>query len=133
MALARAVRESVLRHARLAAPTAALAGAAGVAATTSAGGGFFARAFAAASTYLDKDQVTQRVLGVVKNFDKVDPAKVSRGWRWRGPDLSVFLTTLRMRMTAPPSFGEKRGRCCLLSLVLAGRTRRMRRSCDRGP
>lgn len=31
----------------------------------------------AAGTYLDKDEVTQRVLNIVKNFDKVDPAKVS--------------------------------------------------------
>ena len=27
--------------------------------------------------YLDKDQVTERVMAVVKNFNKVDPAKVS--------------------------------------------------------
>jgi hypothetical protein len=81
MALARTLRESVLRHARFAVPAAALAGTGAVASSSSAaaaGGGFFARAFAAASTYLDKDQVTQRVLGVVKNFDKVDPAKVRR-------------------------------------------------------
>ena len=30
----------------------------------------------ATSTYLDKSQVTDRVLEVVKNFDKVDKAKV---------------------------------------------------------
>ena len=28
------------------------------------------------STYLDKNVVTDRVLNVVKNFDKVDPSKV---------------------------------------------------------
>ena len=30
----------------------------------------------AESQYLDKDVVTERVLHVVKNFDKVDPSKV---------------------------------------------------------
>jgi NADH dehydrogenase (ubiquinone) 1 alpha/beta subcomplex 1 len=30
------------------------------------------------STYLDKNVVTERILNVVKNFDKVDPAKVRR-------------------------------------------------------
>ena len=30
----------------------------------------------AAGTYLDKSQVTDRVLNVVKNFEKVDPSKV---------------------------------------------------------
>ena len=32
----------------------------------------------AAGTYLDKAQVTERVLSVVKNFAKVDPAKARR-------------------------------------------------------
>ena len=31
----------------------------------------------AEGTYLSKDDVTQRILNVVKNFDKVDPGKVS--------------------------------------------------------
>ena len=30
----------------------------------------------AESTYLDKSQVTERILSVVKNFDKVDGSKV---------------------------------------------------------
>ena len=62
MSLARALRDSVLRHARFGVPLAAAAGVG-------------ARGFAA---YLDKGAVAERVLGVVKNFDKVDPAKV--GW-----------------------------------------------------
>ncbi len=32
------------------------------------------------STYLDKNVVTDRVLDVVKNFDKVDPSKVRVFW-----------------------------------------------------
>ncbi len=31
----------------------------------------------AEGTYLDKGQVTERILDVVKNFDKVEPTKVS--------------------------------------------------------
>jgi NADH dehydrogenase (ubiquinone) 1 alpha/beta subcomplex 1 len=31
----------------------------------------------AEGTYLDKDQVTERVLHVVKHFDKVEPSKVN--------------------------------------------------------
>lgn len=38
--------------------------------------GVFSRSFAE-GTYLNKDDVTERVLSVVKNFDKADPAKVS--------------------------------------------------------
>lgn len=30
----------------------------------------------AEGTYLNKDDVTERVLGVVKNFEKTDPSKV---------------------------------------------------------
>lgn len=49
----------------------------------------FARCFAE-GTYLDKGQVTDRILELVKNFEKVEPSKVStisrpgdrvRGWR----------------------------------------------------
>lgn len=36
------------------------------------------RGFAGGS-YLDKDEVTQRVLNVAKHFEKVDPGKVSSG------------------------------------------------------
>lgn len=35
------------------------------------------RQFAAASTFLDASDVTDRIVSVVKNFDKVDPDKVS--------------------------------------------------------
>ncbi|CAK0754769.1 hypothetical protein CVIRNUC_002323 [Coccomyxa viridis] len=36
----------------------------------------FLRGFAE-STYIDKNVVTDRIINVVKNFDKVDPAKVT--------------------------------------------------------
>ena len=36
-----------------------------------------ARGFAAAASGLSKEEVTERVISVVKNFDKVDPAKVT--------------------------------------------------------
>lgn len=36
-----------------------------------------ARAMAEGSTYLPKEQVTERVVNVVKNFQKVDPSQVS--------------------------------------------------------
>ena len=35
------------------------------------------RQFAGASTFLDPSEVTDRIVAVVKNFDKVDPAKVT--------------------------------------------------------
>mmetsp|Transcript_13210 Transcript_13210/g.34631 ORF Transcript_13210/g.34631 Transcript_13210/m.34631 type:complete len:113 (-) Transcript_13210:1283-1621(-) len=38
---------------------------------------FRANYAATAGTYLSKDEVTQRVLDVVKNYEKVDPAKVT--------------------------------------------------------
>ena len=38
----------------------------------------FLRMFAADASYLDKKDVTDRVLNVVKNFEKVDEGKVSR-------------------------------------------------------
>jgi len=41
-----------------------------------AGGLTLLRGFAE-STYIDKNVVTDRVINVVKNFDKVDPAKVT--------------------------------------------------------
>lgn len=64
------VRTSVLRHAAFAPPAAAAA----------LGGAAAARWRGAApfSTYLDQGAVTERVLKVVKAFDKVDPAKVRR-------------------------------------------------------
>jgi len=78
------LRTAILRHASVGPSAAALSAvaaaavgisnaAAGSAATTSSRG--YA---AAASTYLDKDAVTSRVLSVVKAFDKVDPGKVRR-------------------------------------------------------
>ena len=44
-------------------------------ASVRAGAVTFLRGFAE-STYIDKNVVTDRVINVVKNFDKVDPAKV---------------------------------------------------------
>ena len=78
------LRTAILRHASVGPSAAALSAvaaaavgisnaAAGSVATTSSRG--YA---AAASTYLDKDAVTSRVLSVVKAFDKVDPGKVRR-------------------------------------------------------
>uniref|UniRef100_A0A7S2SKU6 Acyl carrier protein n=1 Tax=Eucampia antarctica TaxID=49252 RepID=A0A7S2SKU6_9STRA len=37
---------------------------------------FLIRNFAAGSTFLDPSEVTDRIVSVVKNFDKVDPANV---------------------------------------------------------
>ena len=61
------LRSGVLRHIRLT-PSAVPA----VAAPTSL---LLFRGFAE-GTYLNKDDVTERVVKVVKNFDKVDPGKV---------------------------------------------------------
>ena len=44
---------------------------------TAASLNIFSRSFAE-GTYLSKDNVTERILNVVKNFDKVDPAKVGQ-------------------------------------------------------
>jgi len=81
------LRTAVLRHvsvgpsaAALSAVAAAAVGSinAGIASSSSRG-----YAAAAASTYLDKDAVTSRVLSVVKAFDKVDPSKVKKkGANW---------------------------------------------------
>ncbi len=45
-----------------------------------AGGLSLLRGFAE-STYIDKNVVTDRIINVVKNFDKVDPAKVGPSCR----------------------------------------------------
>jgi NADH dehydrogenase (ubiquinone) 1 alpha/beta subcomplex 1, acyl-carrier protein len=34
------------------------------------------------SGYLDRNQVTERILSSVKNFEKVDPSKVSSALSW---------------------------------------------------
>ena len=74
------LRTAILRHASVGPSAAALSAvmAAAVGITGRNGGGSVAgtsRGYAA-STYLDKDAVTSRVLSVVKAFDKVDPGKV---------------------------------------------------------
>jgi acyl carrier protein len=74
MALSQAastIRAVVLRHLRIPAQTQA-----GAASSLSIFRGF------AGGSYLDKDDVTQRVLHVAKHFQRVDPAKV-RGLRLR--------------------------------------------------
>jgi len=122
MALARSLREGVLRHARFGpaaavaaacvAPAALLAGAGAGAAAAGPSSGLLARAVRAfaASTYLDKDQVTQRVLGVVKNFDKVDPAKV-RGQGGREREGGQIVPGARAAMgTAKPQDKKKKKR-----------------------
>jgi hypothetical protein len=66
MALARvaqAVQQAVLANARVA-PSAALC----------SGQGVFSRFFA--SGYLDRNEVTERILTQVKNFEKIDSSKV---------------------------------------------------------
>lgn len=79
------LRTAILRHASVGPSTAALsavaAAAVGIAGRSSgaAAGTTGSRGFASsASTYLDKDAVTSRVLSVVKAFDKVDPGKVRK-------------------------------------------------------
>ncbi len=72
MALARALnslRASVLSHVSVPVSSSSFQ-AAGACASLK-----FVRGFAE-GTYLDKAEVEQRVLNAVKNFDKVDPAKV---------------------------------------------------------
>ena len=70
--LSSSLARAVLRHVSVGPPLAAasVAGVGGLAA------GPLRTAF---STYLDQGAVTDRVLKVVKAFDKVDPAKVSSG------------------------------------------------------
>ena len=78
------LRTAILRHASVGPSAAALSGvaAAAVGIAGRSGGGASSVAGTsrgyAASTYLDKDAVTSRVLSVVKAFDKVDPGKVRK-------------------------------------------------------
>ena len=63
----------------------------------------FLRFFGDAS-YLDKSEVTDRVINVVKNFDKVDAGKVSDLAAMKqgsGVQLQVRKEQLSMRMLAP--------------------------------
>lgn len=69
--VAAATRQGVLAHIRLAPASAGL--------QVGAASAHSLRLFASAS-YLDKSEVTSRVLDIVKNFDKVEPSKV-RGAR----------------------------------------------------
>lgn len=67
------LRRAVLQHMRMA-PAAATCPVPTAAAALLMGP---ARSFAeAAGTYLDRNEVTERVLNIVKNFQKVDPSKV---------------------------------------------------------
>ena len=69
MALAGAlssIRSAVLANIRLGSSVQAVGGATSLT---------LLRGFAE-GTYLDKGQVKERILGVVKNFDKVEPSKV---------------------------------------------------------
>lgn len=122
MAMARAFssfRASVLAHVKLqAVPAWSLATERGFAAD--AGGSF-----------LDKQQVAERVLGVVKNFQKVDPAKVRlhsdnerkevcerRRWRDRprtsnGPASNHELPSLVHRCTCALAIERLQQRACL--------------------
>ena len=74
MALARAltaVRTGVLSHLRVQASLSATQSQAGPASWQCV------RGFA--GTYIDKNEVTERILNVVKNFEKVDQSKASSG------------------------------------------------------
>lgn len=62
---------------RFAAALRPLARAAAVARVPSAATPAAVRFFSAAQTFLDRAEVSERVLGVVKNFEKVDDAKVN--------------------------------------------------------
>lgn len=85
------LRTAILRHVSVGPSAAALSAVAaaavgsiasrtgGVASSSSSSSRGYAAA--AASTYLDKDAVTSRVLSVVKAFDKVDPSKVKKNAR----------------------------------------------------
>ena len=78
------LRTAILRHASVGPSAAALSAVAAAAVGIAGRSGGGARSVAgtsrgyAASTYLDKDAVTSRVLSVVKAFDKVDPGKVRK-------------------------------------------------------
>ena len=68
-----AVRQGVLNNVRLA-PGIAMQSSEAVAPVSLQ----FLRFFAADASYLDKKDVTDRVINVVKNFEKVDAGKVSK-------------------------------------------------------
>jgi len=66
--------------------------------------GVFSRSFAE-GTYLNKDDVTERVLSVVKNFDKADPAKVTPSSHFQ-KDLGMdSLDTVEVVMAFEEEFG----------------------------
>lgn len=76
--LAASLKQAVLASARVPANFALAAPAAAAAPCLQ-----FWRGLAADASYLDKQQVTDRVLSVVKNFEKVEEGKVSP-WAARG-------------------------------------------------
>mmetsp|Transcript_2605 Transcript_2605/g.6165 ORF Transcript_2605/g.6165 Transcript_2605/m.6165 type:complete len:128 (+) Transcript_2605:83-466(+) len=69
-AAARAISSAILTHARLPPAT-------GLAATSVNSGNLAVLGLRHFSEGLDKSEVTERILNVVKNFEKVDPAKVT--------------------------------------------------------
>ena len=56
----------------------------------------------AESQYLDKDVVTERVLSVVKNFDKVDPSKVCLVSETKVPGSSMLASIGNGSITSDP-------------------------------
>ena len=106
------LRTAILRHASVGPSTAALsavaAAAVGIAGRSSgaAAGTTGSRGYASsASTYLDKDAVTSRVLSVVKAFDKVDPGKVTASASFSG-DLGLdSLDAVELVMALEEEFG----------------------------
>merc|ERR1712130_1093 len=99
MALAQAfstIRNGVISNIRL--PVGGLQAASGSLST------LFSRSFAE-GTYLDKDNVTERVLSVVKNFDKADPTKVTPSAHFQ-KDLGLdSLDTVEVVMAFEEEFG----------------------------
>lgn len=81
-----AFKQGLLRHIRVPLQQQSLFGSSGVlAAGTSLS---LWRGFAGGG-YLDKDNVTQRVLDVTKHFEKIDPAKVGPAGQRGGQDRPV--------------------------------------------
>lgn len=64
----------------------------------------FLRGFAAEGTYLDRGEVTDRILNLVKNFEKVAPAKVTPEASFQG-DLGLdSLDTVELVMALEEEF-----------------------------
>lgn len=65
----------------------------------------------AEGTYLDKGQVTERILDVVKNFDKVEPSKVSSTVSVRSGEVGVQQSILIIILYAKMHWSSDRQGC----------------------